>query len=112
MLCERSLITAGYIYEENSKKYQTLTSNQLSPKQSTQLSTGMQILSQSYHDLVESCRSILVFAKSVVVRDPIVKKVKQLKRGESELQEKIERISKEVSAAVSQAMECVSKECY
>ena len=96
MLCERSLTTAGYIYSENSKKYQTLTSTQLTPEQSAQLSAGMQTLSQSYHDLVENCRCILLIAKSVVVRDPIVKKVKQLKKGENELKEKIEKISKEV----------------
>ncbi|KAI6649109.1 hypothetical protein LOD99_6830 [Oopsacas minuta] len=97
ILCDHSLKTAESIYSENTKKHQALTSSKLTPTQSTELSTGMQTLSQSYHDLVETCRSVLLVAKSVVVRDPIVKTVRMLERGSSQLDEKIENIAKQDS---------------
>ena len=112
-ICNNSLVTAGSIYSENSKKYQALTGNKLTTIQSTELLTGMQTLSQTYHELVETCRSVLLVAKSVIVRDPIVKTVRMLEKSNNELDQKIEEISKQVKfILMRESLVCLFHELF
>ena len=105
-LCNASLRVAGSLCSTCSEKYQGLKSKALpSSSLSTQFTAPMQSLSQAYNGLVDKCKFVVTEARAAVVRDPIVKKVKQLRRGQSQLEEMMERIcSEEVSLFFNRRM--------